>query len=261
MLFHPPIAGRTAALALALCAFACPALADGTSPAEAAPAPHFSLSAELDANSHYVWRGIAYSRGAVLNPSLTLGYGALSLNAWANVDHDPAQRHRFNELDWTLTGSWDVLGLTLAPSALRYTYPGMGAASTNEFALDVRRDVGNGLAAFTHQAVTVVESRNASYSAFGIAWQGSAWRGMTPAAQLQYGRGWWRFAESFADPSLEGLNVADATASVTVPLRGGFSARPHLEWTRVGQRAVRRTITGQTPWIAGIAFDRSFGGE
>ena len=43
-----------------------------------------SFEAHLDFLSRYVWRGMAYSAGAVWQPSGILSYRDFSLNAWGN---------------------------------------------------------------------------------------------------------------------------------------------------------------------------------
>lgn len=255
---------RTAPILSAL--FACAAItlaARGAradeSPAGAAPAhTSWSRAFEVDVNSHYVWRGIAYSRGMVVNPSLTVGRGDFSLNAWANVDHDPAAPRALNEVDWTLGWSNTLAGVALKPSALLYTYPTTPAPSTCELALEADVPVAPGLSTFTQQSVDVRAFRGAAWTAGGLRVELPTRHGITLSGSASFGRGWWRFASAYASPALEGLNVVNAGVAADVALPGGFSMRPHLDAYRVGNRAVRTTLTGDTPLVFGVAIDGAF---
>lgn len=231
-----------------------------TAPAAAveAPAkPAMTVSGELDVSSHYVWRGIAFSSGMVVNPSLTWAWKDLSLNAWANLDRDLHQPHALNEVDWTLGWSRSIAGIDLKPSAMIYTYPQTGVSSTAELQLEIGHALVGPLSTYTRQSVDVREFRGAAFSTGGLACELPAWRAFTVSAHGEYGRGWWRFAKAYASPQLEGLNVLNAGMSADVAM-GGFTLRPHVDWYQVGNATVRDEITGSTPFVWGIALDGDF---
>jgi hypothetical protein len=62
-----------------------------------------SFGTSLDLYSRYVWRGIALSDGAVVQPSVWCATGPLTFSLWSNfvLTHEPNQG-QFNELDYTL---------------------------------------------------------------------------------------------------------------------------------------------------------------
>jgi len=217
-----------------------------------------TVGGELDVNSHYVWRGIAFSRGMVVNPSLTFARGELSLNLWANLDRDLRQQHALNEVDWTLGWSRSLLGVDVKPSAMLYTYPETGLPGTVELMIELDRTLAGPVSTFTRQSVDVKQIRGAAFSSLGVACDLPEWRHVTLAGNLQYGRGWWRFASAYASPELEGLNVTSASVSATVNVPGAFTLRPHVDWYQVANRAVRSSITGSSPFVWGIALDGEF---
>lgn len=220
-------------------------------------APAWTLGVELDANSRYLWRGMAFSEGAVYQPSLTLGRGAWSVNAWANIDPRELVGPRLNELDATLSTAVEWRGWSIEPSAMVYAYPGTGSAATAEVQLGLRHAFG-AWTPYTIHSVDVVEARGAAYSALGLAYDSPPWRGSSLALNAEYGRGWWRFASWYADPALEGLNVWSAGMSSTIALADGVSLRPHVGWNHVGNRRVRDFISGPDPFTFGFALGREF---
>jgi hypothetical protein len=251
-------AGRALALAGL---FLSPALVPAAPARAQAPEPaaFLAVSGEVDVNSHYVWRGISLSRGAVVNPSLTFAHGDWSLNAWTNLDRDLHQARALNEVDWTLGWSRTVLGFEIAPSVLYYTYPTSDVPNTGELQLELGRTLHGPLSAFTRQSVEFLEVRGAAWSAVGLACELPEWKHVTASGNVTYGRGWWKFASAYADPALEGLNLASAGVSATVAPPGtGFTIRPHLDWYGVGNRRVRGSLTGSTPWVVGVAVGGAF---
>lgn len=73
--------------------------------------PGFEWSVGTDITSAYLWRGIKLG-GLALQPDVTVGYGGLNLDVWANIS--PAD-YTFKELapELDLTLSYTIAGLTL----------------------------------------------------------------------------------------------------------------------------------------------------
>jgi hypothetical protein len=99
-----------------------------------------------DVNSAYVWRGITFNDGPVLQPSidvsgLKIGGRPLGINVWANMDlgdFDGALKSgEFSEVDFTLT-----LGLPAGFDAgvTEYLFPA-GAASTRELTVSWSKEL------------------------------------------------------------------------------------------------------------------------
>ena len=224
---------------------------------EQASTPVWTLGAEVDANNRYLWRGMAFSEGAVYQPSLNLGRGVWSVNAWANVDPNVLVGPQLNELDATLSASTEWRGWSFEPSAMVYSYPGTGSAVTAEAQLGIRRAFG-AWTPYTIHSVDLIEARGAAYSALGVSFERPIFRDSNVELNAEYGRGWWRFASSYADPALEGMNVWSAGLSSTIALADGVSLRPHVGWNQVGNRQVREFISGPSPFTFGFALGREF---
>lgn len=73
--------------------------------------PGFEWSVGTDLTSAYLWRGIKLG-GLALQPDVTIGYGGLNLEAWANISPADYTFQEFApELDLTL--SYTISGFTL----------------------------------------------------------------------------------------------------------------------------------------------------
>lgn len=73
--------------------------------------PGFEWSAGCDFTTSYLWRGMRYG-GMAFQPDASVGYGGLSVEAWANIGAIDNSFKTFNpELDITL--QYNIAGLTL----------------------------------------------------------------------------------------------------------------------------------------------------
>ena len=120
---------------LACFAWLIPAWAEDEKAAEAPSGPTASVS--TDFLSQYIFRGVANtSNGAVLEPSLTLGYQGLSLNIWGNADLSPrAERSpKWTETDITLSYTREVIkNFSLTGGAVQYFLPTANFDATEVF--------------------------------------------------------------------------------------------------------------------------------
>jgi hypothetical protein len=123
-----------------------------------------SVSGEVDGVSRYVWRTLAYSEGAVVQPSVTLTVGTVELNAWANVDPSLVGSGRLTELDFSVAWNLDLGLIEVIPSVMLYTYPQFGEANTGEVQLELRRGMPGSLSAFVRHSTDVLDYPGASFT-------------------------------------------------------------------------------------------------
>jgi hypothetical protein len=67
--------------------------------------------------SHYVWRGIRLSEGAVYQSSVTVASRGFSLNVWGNIDFSSG---KLNEADVTVSYSRDVKKFSVEAGLIHY---------------------------------------------------------------------------------------------------------------------------------------------
>lgn len=90
-----------------------------------------STAVSMDWVTHYVWRGMRLTDNPVLQPSVTVSAGGLSLNAWGSVDltdvnEDDGESLHLQEVDYTASyGFSPVEGLDLMAGFIWYTFSGL----------------------------------------------------------------------------------------------------------------------------------------
>lgn len=92
------------------------------------------VSAEVAVLNKYLWRGAVMTDGWVVQPNISVGFGALAIGAWGNLDLDDVNDHRhdLSEVDYTATFTQGVGPLELSAGALHYAYPQHDFAATTE---------------------------------------------------------------------------------------------------------------------------------
>lgn len=197
------------------------------------PANAAELSLDVGLESAYVWRGIVLTDGPVLEPSLTLSFGAFEANAWFNVDldDDSPYNDQVNEADYSLayTAALHAVDLTLAASS--YSFPNTGTPSTQELsarvafrttlspAVTVVRDVGE------IQAWYVLVTASHTFKLV----DSEASEGLQLSAGL--GHGTREYAHGYF-PDADAGGVTDLLLRLELPLRlGPGTLIPNLQYT------------------------------
>jgi len=94
------------------------------------------VSAGVELNSAYVWRGITLNDGTVLQPSLLLQKESFEVYFWGNInigDYDGTlETDEFSEIDIDVSYGTEALGLSVTLGVIQYLYPNDGSMiSTN----------------------------------------------------------------------------------------------------------------------------------
>lgn len=110
-----PIFTLAAAMFLLICLAATPVMAA-------------SATAAVDINSAYVWRGLTFNDGLVLQPSIDVAAeNGLGINVWGNYDigdYDGAvDENAFSEIDLTVSYGFTVGKLDIGVGAIHYVFP------------------------------------------------------------------------------------------------------------------------------------------
>ena len=111
-------------------------------------------TAALDMNSAYVWRGITFNEGLVLQPSLDLTKGGLDINVWGNLDVDDYDNTldsgEFSEVDLTASYGFTVQKLDIRVGLIQYLFPTTeksGAPGTREIFVSLAYPIVGGFSA------------------------------------------------------------------------------------------------------------------
>lgn len=141
--------------AVSMAALATVIMAGAATQADAATA-----TAALDVNSAYVWRGLTFNDGLVLQPSIDVAAeNGLSFNVWANYDVDDydgaVDDNNFSEVDLTATYAFKLGPVDTSVGVIEYLFPatdttaeGADNSSTEIFA-GFGYDLGSGFSVST----------------------------------------------------------------------------------------------------------------
>jgi hypothetical protein len=103
----------------------------------ATPVLAANATATVDANSAYVWRGLTFNDGLVIQPSIDVtAENGLGINVWGNYDIDDYDNtlddKEFSEIDLTVSYSKTVGNLDVGGGIIEYTFPATSNPETGE---------------------------------------------------------------------------------------------------------------------------------
>ncbi len=102
------------------------------------------VTAAMDINSAYVWRGVTFNDGVVLQPSIDIAHGGLNLNVWGNLDvddyDDTLDSGEFSEVDLTASYTFGLGPVEFTGGVIEYLFPN-GADSTTELFISAATDL------------------------------------------------------------------------------------------------------------------------
>lgn len=94
------------------------------------------VTAAMDVNSAYVWRGVTFNDGFVLQPSIDVNAGGFNLNVWGNFDledYNTVESGEFSEVDLTASYTTTLGSVTLGGGVIEYLFPAGGDSTTELF--------------------------------------------------------------------------------------------------------------------------------
>jgi hypothetical protein len=88
-----------------------------------------SFGFENDFISQYIWRGISYNDGFIIQPCGWIEYEGFMFYTWASVTlNDKYNNPKNHEVDFAIQFSYQIEELLIEPSIAYYIYPGQGEA-------------------------------------------------------------------------------------------------------------------------------------
>lgn len=105
-------------------------------------------SVAIDLNSAYVWRGITFNDGLVIQPSIDVSRGGFGINVWGNFDiddyDDTLDDKEFSEIDVTLYYGFTLDPVDISLGYVEYLFPA-GGEGTREAYLNLGTPIVDGL--------------------------------------------------------------------------------------------------------------------
>ncbi len=251
-----------AGLALCVVGVAAVGIAD---PARGVAAQEKDWYLAIDAayNSKYVWRGIAVVDDHVFQPSVTIGYGNLSLNVWGSRDltSENGSAGDFTEIDYTIDYSWSHDDLGFSVGAIYYDFPHDGGAGTYEVYGAASLDV---MLSPTLTLYADIDEADGMYATFGV---GHSFRGLWQPLKdvslgLDVGASVGLGSSNYNDFyfGVDETALTDALVSVGWPLQIGerWTLTPSVCFSQLLDGDIRDALSNDSNMWGGISLAFSF---
>ena len=203
--------------------------------------------AELDVNSKYVWRSLAWSEGAVLQPSVWVGTGGFTFSIWSNFVLNSGEDFsgKFNEVDYRMSYDIEAGSFTISPAFNVYTYPNQDSdfsPMTGELEIAVAYAIGS-FSLETSHFFDVWNNAGGYVGDVGLAYETDAAEGLTLAAAVRLAFGNAKFHQYYVMEGLSGgLLGLVLEAGLTYTHASGLYIRPHLEYNNILDKNVREAV-------------------
>lgn len=203
--------------------------------------------AEVDTNARYVWRGIDFSSGPVVQPSAWLWFGGGELSLWTSL---PIQDNSDFELDPAFAWTFETEHISIVPSVTGYFLPGVG--NTAEVGLELDVPLGP-ISIVTTHALDVWGSKGGWYGTLGAGVEHALGETLSLDAKAEVAAcnaGFTRYNLGIEHAGLHGIN-AGAGLTFAPNL---FYVRLHGELSALLNSEAATANGRQVPWNVGLAI-------
>ncbi len=214
----------------------------------------WSSGVEFDFNSKYIWRALAWSEGAVWQPSFWIGKSGWTVTGWGNfvLTKEPNYR-QFNEFDLRLAYETELGGFQMTPAINIYTYPNMNHEenpTTGEVELRIAYDLQD-FTLETTLAIDFWKNFGGLMGEVAMEYEKEAVRGwfFDAAVRILYANS--KFNTYYIDPDFTSAALLGLVleAGTTVSFDIGLYIRPHVEYTTVMDTDLRTAVEA-SDWVS-----------
>ncbi len=205
-----------------------------------------SFSAEIDFCSSYLYKGVVYSEGFVVQPSLRAAYKDLTLGAWWNTNpYLKEDQAAVSEFDLSLYHTFETGNLSITNTVAVYFYYGTDAyPTTAEYILFASYS----LESFGFQndlSVDFIDNPGALIVTHGISYTVdlTPWLQFGSAANLSWANG--LYNEVNIGLRKSALNYIGIDLAFTINTSSGFYIKPHYQYNVVTDRELQDYIGKQ----------------
>jgi hypothetical protein len=219
--------------------------------------PAFFWTAEVEGNSRYLWRGIPWSDGFVVQPSAMMSWRGWSFGLWSNFDGSSGRDVRgFNELDFYFSYTKEWPGLTIEPGINVFTYPGQGGddPATVEAALRLTAPLAGPVSVFLEQALDLGAYPGGYFGEAGFSLEQQLHPAVVLEASVSQSFGSKAFNRAYWDVSRSLLNAGFLRISLTWSFGGGFFLRSRIEEAVLTGRPIREAAGRGSFFNFGLAL-------
>lgn len=221
------------------------------------PAAPWSYGVEADFNRRYLWNGLTYNRGLVVQPDAWASRKGLTLEFWGSQVASELDGN-VKQLTTVLIATYErtTRRVTFKPSLSAYLYPDDPVQpDTLEAAVALAYDVGP-LSVETRHLLDLVQYGGAYFGAIGLAREGPLSSRVTGRAEGWLGWATAAYHEAYAGVRKGGPTYAGVEGSLTITF-GRFYVRPHASAGAILMRELREVVD-ERPVNGGLAVGVSF---
>lgn len=232
--------------------------------AVAASANEFSVNFDVEFASKYVWRGVNWNNGAVMQPSLAVNYGGFKAQIWGSMDlSNWADFYAFKQKPAGYFTEWDTSvqythnfgAFDVTVGGVDYQYPYQGSKRTQEVYGSVAFKGAVDVALTGYFDVKEVEG---VYVDLSVSKQMFNFWGapLTFSAKVGYGdkkHNDWYYGynkEAFAD--------AQFTVSAKFDQGKGYTITPYLKYSTFADEAILKNVPRRDNLVGGVVFGFKF---
>lgn len=218
------------------------------------------FGAEVDFNRSYIWRGVRWNEGFLVQPSAWVSSYGFCFTAWANVvadDKDPLVETGLNEIDLILEYGIAVGAVELTPSFTYYHYPEDDSFNSGELAINAALPVGP-ISLVTDQIVDVMEYSGAYFGDLGIEYEREINSGLSVSSYAYLRWASSKFNESYVGLSKNALNYVDLGISFPYYVTEEFYCAPHAEINFTLDDEIKDCLDEENPFNFGLIAGYEF---
>jgi hypothetical protein len=215
---------------------------------------------ELDFNSLYIWRGLALSRGMVLQPSAFATIHNITVSSWSNCEISPefGKRH-LNETDLTITYGKAWHNISFEPTFQAYFFPrNVENPNTAEFIFKVRYPLIKPMGVFTRHAFDLASFRGAYFGEAGVDWQKEFGRQLKLSVSASAGWGGARFNDGYLGLAKSALNAVSFDTALSWQVTKKFLIRPHANLSSLVDHHLRKLVDKPDPRSVGLDISLNY---
>jgi len=214
---------------------------------------NITFGIETDFANQYIWRGISYNKGLLVEPSPWISYSNFTLSIWGNLPAHDVNSAEGNEIDFTASYLKEFEDLSFEPSFNYYTYPGQEEAPpTGEGNLKISYKIFES-EVYTNLTLDVVEYPGSACSDLGITHQFDLSDKFNFSLDLNTGCANKKFNRAYINPESAGnsFNYVALSISSNYYLNEIVYIKPHIENFIITSPDLKE-ISGNSLWNFGV---------
>lgn len=215
-----------------------------------------AYGSEINVDSRYLWRGLAYGDRPVIQPSVWMSAHDVTLTLWSNADF-PAEADRRNyhpnEFDLVVDYTRGLGPIELQPSLSFFFYPNqVDAPATGEFGLKISCPFGP-FSLFTSHNFDMIRYGGSYFGDAGLSFEQEIRPDLAVAASVEIGWGSSRFNDAYVGVGKSALNMVGGSLSLTYSPIRAVTICPRIRVSRIVDADLQRESEEPTVvsgWIA-----------